>query len=380
MGAEQSKERELYEAVRQLDMDAIRSLRAQGASLNWISPSGKTPLIIACSASRYLPAANLLLQMGADVNFYDPDSRVGTALKRAVERGLEETTILLLSHGANPLLEDIFRLNSLDAARIVGRASLVRAIEDKICLFSGLLLATSNPAKAFFVSSSSLMWAVVLPSDSSLSRRVGSLKIALYTNRQSPRPIWIVHPKRFTLKKADFSGPNAELIFSHQGYGAELKLFSTNPENSTQLRLLYDTNPAMATTNAPPFEMAGTSTSSPLTVNAPSYSWERNDIAKAIAASIRSAIDEGISLSDLTLDEPAREDTSPARWSATAEAGRSGDKSSCVVCADRSPEVVCVPCGHVAGCMECLSEVKRKGFGCPVCRAPIERVLKIYTV
>lgn len=54
--------------------------------------------------------------------------------------------------------------------------------------------------------------------------------------------------------------------------------------------------------------------------------------------------------------------------------------SQCVVCWDAPAQGVCIPCGHLAGCMECLSEIKAKNWGCPVCRAPIQQVVKVYAV
>ncbi|KAK2359763.1 replication factor A protein [Trifolium repens] len=39
-----------------------------------------------------------------------------------------------------------------------------------------------------------------------------------------------------------------------------------------------------------------------------------------------------------------------------------------------------IPCGHVAGCMSCLNEVKTKKWGCPVCRAKIDQIIKLYHV
>lgn len=52
----------------------------------------------------------------------------------------------------------------------------------------------------------------------------------------------------------------------------------------------------------------------------------------------------------------------------------------CVICVDASSEAVCVPCGHVAGCISCLKEIKNKKIGCPVCRANIDQVIKLYHV
>nr|GMD80922.1 AMSH-like ubiquitin thioesterase 3 [Ipomoea batatas] len=43
-------------------------------------------------------------------------------------------------------------------------------------------------------------------------------------------------------------------------------------------------------------------------------------------------------------------------------------------------EGACVPCGHMAGCMACLNEIKAQNWGCPVCRTPIQQVLRLYAV
>lgn len=57
-----------------------------------------------------------------------------------------------------------------------------------------------------------------------------------------------------------------------------------------------------------------------------------------------------------------------------------GDSSSCVICLDAPVEGACIPCGHMAGCMSCLNEIKAKKWGCPVCRAKIDQVIKLYAV
>lgn len=57
-----------------------------------------------------------------------------------------------------------------------------------------------------------------------------------------------------------------------------------------------------------------------------------------------------------------------------------GSTGTCAICLDAPSEAVCVPCGHVAGCMSCLKEIKSKNWGCPVCRAKIEQVIKLYRV
>ena len=57
-----------------------------------------------------------------------------------------------------------------------------------------------------------------------------------------------------------------------------------------------------------------------------------------------------------------------------------GSSGRCVVCWDARAEAVCVPCGHMAGCIECLRAVKAQSRQCPVCRASISEVIKVYTV
>ncbi|KAL8210252.1 hypothetical protein R6Q57_006984 [Mikania cordata] len=56
------------------------------------------------------------------------------------------------------------------------------------------------------------------------------------------------------------------------------------------------------------------------------------------------------------------------------------DSSLCVICLDARVEGACIPCGHMSGCMSCLSEIKGKNWGCPVCRTKIEQVVRIYAV
>ncbi|KAH6768455.1 hypothetical protein C2S51_013791 [Perilla frutescens var. frutescens] len=83
-------------------------------------------------------------------------------------------------------------------------------------------------------------------------------------------------------------------------------------------------------------------------------------------------------------------DTSPVDLSSPdvdAITGKADDKkggeettSSCTICLDAPLEGACVPCGHLAGCMSCLKEIKAKNWGCPVCRSKIDQIIRIYAV
>lgn len=56
------------------------------------------------------------------------------------------------------------------------------------------------------------------------------------------------------------------------------------------------------------------------------------------------------------------------------------DNSQCVICLDAPVEGACIPCGHMAGCMSCLNAIKDKKGVCPVCRAKINQVVRLYAV
>ncbi|CAI7792925.1 unnamed protein product [Closterium sp. NIES-53] len=77
---------------------------------------------------------------------------------------------------------------------------------------------------------------------------------------------------------------------------------------------------------------------------------------------------------------PASSSTAGGAPASSSTAGGASREGQCVICWDSAAHAVCVPCGHVAGCVECLAEVRSKGWGCPVCRAPIREVVKIFHV
>ena len=52
----------------------------------------------------------------------------------------------------------------------------------------------------------------------------------------------------------------------------------------------------------------------------------------------------------------------------------------CIVCLDSRAEAACIPCGHMAGCLTCLKMIETKSRQCPVCRAKIDQVVKIYAI
>eukprot|EP00931_Biecheleriopsis_adriatica_P091985 TRINITY_DN65829_c0_g1_i1.p1 TRINITY_DN65829_c0_g1~~TRINITY_DN65829_c0_g1_i1.p1 ORF type:complete len:248 (-),score=34.00 TRINITY_DN65829_c0_g1_i1:67-810(-) len=50
----------------------------------------------------------------------------------------------------------------------------------------------------------------------------------------------------------------------------------------------------------------------------------------------------------------------------------------CCVCAAARKDAALVPCGHKAMCFSCSQLVQARGLLCPVCRAPIQNILRVY--
>mmetsp|Transcript_27411 Transcript_27411/g.69929 ORF Transcript_27411/g.69929 Transcript_27411/m.69929 type:complete len:139 (+) Transcript_27411:286-702(+) len=61
----------------------------------------------------------------------------------------------------------------------------------------------------------------------------------------------------------------------------------------------------------------------------------------------------------------------PELASRVSEGGR---ERECIVCLDAPRDHVLVPCGHACVCDECCRAI---GL-CPICRAPVERAVRLY--
>lgn len=55
-----------------------------------------------------------------------------------------------------------------------------------------------------------------------------------------------------------------------------------------------------------------------------------------------------------------------------------GGLGQCIICWDAGVNAVGVPCGHLCCCFTCLASHHKKKRHCPVCRAPMREVIRVY--
>lgn len=490
MGGRQSKDELLYQHVATGNIEAIKALCREGASLEWFDSEAKTPLIVACMDSNLIMVAQTLIDLGANVNAYRPGREAGTPLHHAAKRGLDQTVKLLLSKGANALVRNDDGQTSLDVARINGYINVVRTIENHICLFSGWLRELHGPGFLKALAPQLLsrkIWVVIIPSGFNNPSKPLRLELVMYSNFQDAQPCTVIALGNVNIEEPKFHQSDPALIIFDKSNKTRYKLASANEGDKQQLRWLYnacrgipqvlptpmlhDARPSVpasqTATEAAELAMAvgasiqsaavdqpvllsstrpgskasstngwgnpvdnashggwsldGTPTHSAssssgwadeskrgefnglgvpesrLIRNQTQLNKTQNNIPQVVqtnntnpvlaspapsAPPIPEALTEGpvyyppIDLSPVDLSVPAAEYDAAG----TSKTKDKGDSSSCVICWEAPIEGACIPCGHMAGCMTCLNEIKAKKGVCPVCRAKIQQVLKLYAV
>ncbi|KAK1680745.1 hypothetical protein QYE76_041593 [Lolium multiflorum] len=525
MGLQQSKDELLYQQVNYGNIEGIRTLKAQGAGVEWIDKEGKTPLMVASMRADLLNVAKLLLELGANVNAYRPGSHNGTALHHAAKKGLELTVHLLLSHGANPFITNDDCNTALDLAREKGHVNVVRAIEGRISLFCGWMRENYGPGflEAFapqFLTRK--IWAVILPREVGNPTRPVKLELAIYPDLQAAKPRVVVKLWKSQVEQPKYNLADPSMTIFDKVTKSRYKILSANEGDKQQIRSFYSACCGMAqVASMVPARPVSAPTPNPLPINSCSAasgsstpSKEDVELAMAINASIQSAIAEGVpdlqpvtsttnnsgwankansslngwgppdsttpskmsgqvqidapssstyngwdmpgTSSNQSLSRPHKSQNNPltvipqvappalptptvppvlptptvlpvlptptapplaegtfyagpvqypsidftpvdvtmpqTEGDTTVNSAKTGqndaDTSSsgntpsgtCVICLDAPVEGACIPCGHMAGCMSCLKDIESKKWGCPICRAKINQIIRLYAV
>lgn len=460
MGVQQSKDELLYQQVSYGTTEGIKSLRSEGAGLEWMDKEGKTPLILASMNPQLYDVAKTLIELGANVNAYRPGRHAGTPLHHAAKRGLEQMVKLLLSHGANSLVMNDDCQTALDVARVKGYSNVVRAIENHICLFSGWLQELYGPGFLELLAPQLLsrkVWVVILPCGARKLTTPFKLELAIYSGLQDAKPRTIIALWKANMDEPNFNQSDPAVIISSSNK-SRVKLAAVNENEKQQLQRFCNACKGIPQVTHPafPFNNQGSVVGGPAQTTP-----EDADLALAISASLQSASgvapntypgsgsstsagwtnptcknsetathngksqweihDVGTSstpahyhphtetntysqivptapiaspsappVSEMVDEGPVHYptiDSTPMDLCSSVEETRpaakekdNNDSSSCVICLDAPVEGACIPCGHMAGCMSCLNEVKAKNWGCPVCRTKIDQVVRLYAV
>ncbi|PKU69218.1 Putative E3 ubiquitin-protein ligase XBAT34 [Dendrobium catenatum] len=396
MGVNQSKEELLYQQVNYGNIEGIKALNREGAKLEWIDKEGKTPLILACMRPDLLHVAKALIELGANVNAYRPGSHAGTPLHHAAKRGLDSTVMLLLSHGANPLVMNDDCQTPLELARAKGHSNVVRAIENRICLFVGWLREIHGPSilEAFAPQwVSKKIWAVVVPCDSRNPTNPRKFELAIYPDLQHSNIVPVPPPAAPPLPN-HLQAPNTPIPEDVQLSMAINASIQTALVEGVSLPHGQQVSPIDATNDW------GSSSANPNAsaaqlhtgqIEAPAVSCSSQESHPSITVpSAPPILDEAvyggpihypsIDSSPVYFTVPPIERSAINSIETKEDDGNNASSSTCVICLDKPVEGACIPCGHMAGCMSCLKEIKEKKGDCPVCRAKIDQVVRLYVV
>ncbi|CAN6827378.1 unnamed protein product [Brassica oleracea] len=327
MGQQQLKDEMLFQKVNHNDVESIKSLCHEGAGLEWADKEGRTPLILAC----------------AEAELYD----VAETLKVARAKGYSDT---------------------------------VRAIESRICLFSGWMRQLyDGPSFLELCSPDQLLsrkvWVVIVPTD---SRNPLKLELVVYASLQDAQPMMEIPLWKANLEELGSDQSDASVMivcnlskFKKQrkrGYISHARRWA-QVDRQMRLKLAAATKGDIKQLNSFCEACKGT----PQPMNPPMFmKTTENIISNEVTPSVPLPRAVTVEAGDDSVHYPS---FSCADYESKGSSGGSG---VCVICEDASSEAACVPCGHVAGCVSCLKEIKNKK--CPICRASIDQVIKLYHV
>jgi ankyrin repeat protein len=107
-------------------LSTVESLVAKGADVNLADKKKRTPLIFAAS-NGHVAVVEFLLDKGADINARDSDGQ--SALMYASKRSFNETAALLINHGADVNVQSRKKeITPLVLAAVAGNVELVRML------------------------------------------------------------------------------------------------------------------------------------------------------------------------------------------------------------------------------------------------------------
>ena len=67
-----------------------------------------------------------------------------------------------------------------------------------------------------------------------------------------------------------------------------------------------------------------------------------------------------------------------AKPTSRAEEGRLARTRACLICAEQPADAVLYRCGHRCACLRCAHFMRHERLACPLCRSPIDDVIRVY--
>jgi hypothetical protein len=387
---------------------------------------GTTPLMVAAAKKHGMEALRVLVNLGASLDATDKTKRRNTALHYAAYKNRVAQLELLLDAGA-----DAFALNgkghtALDVARLRGRKETAAALTSRLQLHSGWLYLRSKSLLGYW----KRRWCVLLTCNSKRT----TFELCIFHSPDKAHPeavIWqdsladttqcstssdgkangfkldtrIIYQRLYSRRYSRYKSSGRthvhkanmqprEYVFAcdtrtdRDAWLAALESRQRGGEcTSTVISSAYADSPHRASADAAPLHstlhvpLESDTTPAQLDKLAPP---EREPTEAAARASAPTFVqdDDGYVWGELpAAPTQSMEGVFPLATVVTI----SGDPNEpppflhglCIVCSENHRDSVCIPCGHVAGCYDCMRAVTQENSSCPVCRAHVDAIVRI---
>lgn len=381
--------RRIYHAASLADVDKLRVALATeqtDEAMAFHPVTGLTPLLAAVLSPNVagIPATvRLLVQHGASVDTADRSARRDSPLHHAAARNDMASVEQLLKLGANPSATNLRGHTPLDVAWAKRAMAAARVLTRRLQVHSGWLDVSDDLLEPRW----QRRWAVAVACGS----HARSLELCLFANAEQVAPpaevlrvstssqsisLVVEHERRaFVVSSVrrhrvrDGKPPRRHRFFgtiddtNGDGVGLAALIFApivTAEEDAKAVEAKW----LLAIGVRQPKPSAVRPVEAP-----PSQSThETSDAANTGSNVSTTDRKEKETVQHKEKGEPSRK-----------EAGDWRDKD-CTVCMDAPRNAVCVPCGHVAACYACLQTLRerRRRPPCPICRAVVRRVQRLY--
>ncbi|CEG41511.1 hypothetical protein L914_06165 [Plasmopara halstedii] len=407
---------------------------ARHVLLDWPHPvNGTTALMVAAMKKNGADPVRALIDVGADLEATDEGKRRSTALHYAAYHNRVAQLELLLNAGAN-----VFALNgkghtALDVARLRGRKEAAAALTSRLQVHCDWLYIRSKSMLGFW----KRRWCVLLACNSKLT----STELCIFRGPHKAHPkavIWqdtkaetTTYCSRISNTKANAFKLDTGIIYQNLGgrrYSRYRSSGRTHVHKSnfqpSEFFFACDSEEARdAWINALEGQLCGgDSTNTALSSTFMGSPQIENECYRTTEGALpsgdplvaepigRSTLFSHSNAADISMNQEPIRPTAPTfieenesyTWydlfglPALAEQEGlefpvatvitiSGDpdepqpvlEDRCIVCMDNNRDSVCIPCGHVAGCLDCMRAVTQENLSCPICRAHVDGVVRI---